>query len=428
MKKALLIFVSFILIGTLAACSQTASAAVLKSDKPRETPVVSQTDMTKLVEGNNAFAWNLYQVLKQQEGNIFYSPYSISEALAMTYGGARGTTEQQMASALQFLLDQDQLHQAFNGLDQELAQRGQGNQNNTQNNDEAGFHLNVANAIWGQKGFPFLSSYLDLLAQNYGAGLRVLDFARSPEASRETINNWVSEQTAGKIKDLLPQGSITDITRLVLTNAIYFKAAWLYQFQKENTATGTFDMLNGGTVSIPMMHQQESFGYDQGADYQAIELPYNGDELSMIVLLPAADQFQAFEASLDEAKLNDIINNIESTEVKLTMPQFSFDSEFGLKSALSDLGMPEAFDPQKADFSGMDGKRDLFITDIIHKAYISVNEAGTEAAAATGVVVGATAMPTNIVDMNIDHPFIFLIRDIQTGSILFIGRVMNPTA
>jgi serpin B len=424
MKKAILILISAILIGTLAACSQTVSADVLKSDKPRETPAVSQTDTAKLVEGNSTFAWDLYQILNKQEGNIFFSPYSISEALAMTYGGARGTTEQQMADALKFLMSQDLLHPAFNGLDQELAMRGQG----AQGKDEKGFRLNVVNAIWGQKGYPFLSSYLDLLAQNYGAGLRVLDFAKSPEPSRQTINNWVSEQTEGKIQDLLPEGSITDLTRLVLTNAIYFNAAWLHQFKVENTADGTFSLPDGSTMSVPMMNQMDYFNYGKGPDYQMIELPYDGQQLSMVIILPDPSKFQTVEGNLSYAGLADMMVNLKSAEVRLAMPKFNFDSDFGLKEALSDLGMPVAFDPNNADFSGMDGSHNLFISDVIHKAYVSVDENGTEAAAATGVIVGTTAMPIDIVDLTIDHPFIFFIRDIQTGAILFIGRVMNPAS
>jgi serpin B len=422
MKKAILIFIAAILLITLAGCTQAVSADVLKSDKQRETPGISQSDLAKLVEGNGAFALNLYQILKGEEGNFLYSPYSISEALAMTFGGARGTTEQQMAETLKFLLAQNQLHAAFNGLDQELAKRGQG----AKGKDEKGFRLNVINAIWGQKDFPFSSKYLDLLAQNYGAGLRVLDFMKSPEPSRDTINKWVSEQTEEKIKDLLPQGSITELTRLVLTNAIYFNAAWQNPFYESGTSSGSFNLLTGGNVSVPMMKQQASFGYTEGDGYQAVEMFYDGHELSMVVLLPEIKKFNNFESSLNSQKLAEIINNLNSASVRLTMPKFKFDSEFGLKDALTSLGMTAAFDPGSADFSGMDGKKDLYISDVVHKAYISVDEKGTEAAAATGVVVGTTSMPVEVKDVTLDHPFIFLIRDIETGAILFAGRVMNP--
>jgi serpin B len=421
MKKALLILLTIIIVLTLAACSQTASASELKSDKPRETPAVNQSDLQKLVEGNTAFAANLYKLLKEKDGNFFYSPHSISEALAMTFGGARTTTEKQMAETLNFLLSSNQLHTAFNSLDAALASRGQG----AKGKDDQGFRLHVVNAIWGQKDFSFLPAYLDLLAQNYGAGLRILDFKKSPEPSRQTINQWVSDQTEGKIKDLLPKGSIDDYTRMVLTNAIYFNAAWLSQFQKNSTFNGTFTLIDGSKVTVPMMNQQKFFNYNKGANYQVVELYYDGRELSMVIILPDASQFTSFENALSGQQLSQIIGNLSPADVRLSMPKFKIESEFSLKDALSDLGMPVAFTDQ-ADFSGMDGKRDLFIKDVVHKSFVDVDEAGTEAAAATGVIVGLTSMPTEIKEMKIDHPFIFLIRDIQTGAILFIGRVMNP--
>ncbi len=421
MKKALILIITAILLFPLAACAQPAAADVLKSDKPRQTPAVSSTDMTNLVDGNSTFAFNLYQALKGTEGNLFYSPYSISEALAMTYGGARGSTEQQMAAALQFKLSQNQLHPAFNNLDLELAKRGQG----AKGKDEKGFRLNVINAIWGQRDFPFKSDYLDLLAQNYGAGLRVLDFIKSPEPSRGTINQWVSDQTEGKIKDLLPQGSISDLTRLVLTNAIYFNAAWLFPFDAKATSSGPFHPLTGGDVTVPMMKQTKTYSYVKGNNYQAVELPYDGRELSMVIFLPAAEQFKAFEAALNGQQVRDIIASIKPQQVVLTMPRFKVESQFSMKKTLSDLGMQVAFTEQ-ADFSGMDGRKDLLISDVVHKAFVSVDEAGTEAAAATGVIVGVTSAPPQQVVVTLDHPFIFLIRDIKTGAILFIGRVLNP--
>jgi serpin B len=422
MKKVLFTILMSITLLALIGCTQPVSASEIKSDKPRETPTVPQADAVNLVDGNSTFAFNLYQVLKDTDGNLFYSPYSISEALAMTYGGARGETEKQMAAALQFKLSQDKLHPAFNSLDLELAKRGQG----AKGTDDKGFRLHVVNAIWGQQDFKFLSSYLDLLSQNYGAGMRLVDYVKNAEQSRQTINQWVSDQTEGKIKDLLPEGSVNELTRLVLTNAIYFNAAWQSHFQKENTADGKFTLLNGTQVTVPMMKQTKAFKYTEGDNYQALELPYDGNELSMIILLPEADQFKAFESMLNSQKVKEIIQGLQSNEVNLTMPKFKVESQFGLKKALADLGMPVAFSENEADFSGMDGKKDLYISDVVHKAYVMVDENGTEAAAATGVVVGTTSMPSKIYDVTLDHPFIFFIRDIQTGAILFTGRVMNP--
>jgi serpin B len=422
MKKAFFLVLAVISLMGIPACSQLATADVLKSDKPRVTsPSVSQSDMTKLVEGDSAYAMNLYQALKESDGNFFYSPYSISEALAMTYGGARGDTEKQMASTLHFILSQNQLHPAFNGLDLELAKRGQG----AKGKDEQGFRLHVVNALWGQKDFKFNSEYLDLLAENYGAGLRVLDFIKATEQSRIAINQWVSDQTEGKIKDLVPRGAIDQLTTLVLTNAIYFNAAWKNQFHLEATSSGPFHLLTGNDVSVPLMKQMESLGYAQGDNYQAVELPYDGNELSMVILLPKLDQFKTFEASLNSQQVSNIIGTIQYKPVILSMPKFKFESSFGLKKTLSNMGMPVAFSSD-ADFSGMDGRKDLFITDVIHKSFVSVDEAGTEAAAASAVIVGTTSMPASPVELTIDHPFIFLIRDIKTGTILFVGRVLNP--
>jgi serpin B len=423
MKNILVIALALALILPAVFSARPAAAEVLQSDKERVTsPDVSPGDQALLVEGNSAFAFELYQALKETDGNLFYSPFSISLALAMTYAGARGETEAQMAAVLRFLLDQSTLHPAFNQLDTELAGRGQG----AQGKDGEGFRLNVVNAIWGQKDYEFLPPFLDVLAENYGAGLRILDFINAAERSRLTINEWVSQQTEGRIKDLIPPGRIDALVRLVLTNAIYFNAAWKYPFEKQMTANGPFYLIDGGQVNVPMMRQTESFGYTEVEGYQAIELPYDGDELSMVILLPEAGNFEAFEAGLQSQQVDAIINDLQNTEVALTMPKFEFDSEFSLKDTLAGMGMPIAFSPDEADFSGMRGNQELFISDVIHKAFLAVDEAGTEAAAATAVIMKNTAVPEPPVQVTIDHPFIFLIRDIQTGTILFVGRVLNP--
>ncbi len=406
--------------------SARAPGVAVASEKERvSSPDVAGGDLNTLVEGNTAFAFALYRRLVEQEGgkNLFYSPYSISLALAMTYAGARGETEEQMAEALRFKLPQEDLHPAFNALDQELAQRGEG----AEGKDQEGFRLNIANAIWGQEDYEFLSTFLDVLAENYGAGLRVLDFATAPEESRVAINDWVSEQTEGKIEDLIPQGLISSLTRLVLTNAIYFNAAWADPFEEESTEEGAFRLLDGSEVSVPMMRQTESFGYAEGGDYQAIELPYDGHELSMVIVLPEEGELEAFEDSLDAERLDAILKARERRQVALTMPKFEFEAQFSLAQTLAALGMPQAFTPD-ADFSGMTGARDLFISEVVHKAFVSVDEAGTEAAAATAVVMVESAMPEEPVEMTVDHPFLFLIRDIESGAILFVGRVVDPGA
>jgi len=427
MKRLIVVLVIVLLLPLIASIQmgQPAVGEVLQSDKERiSLPDAASNEQALLVEGNSAFAFELYQAaLKGKEGNLFYSPHSISLALGMTYAGARGDTAGQMATTLHFMLEQDRLHPAFNWLDAELARRGEG----AQGKDGEGFRLNIVNAIWGQKDYEFLTNFLDVLAENYGAGLRILDFINETEKSRLTINDWVSDQTEGRIEDLIPQGAIDALTRLVLTNAIYFNAAWECPFDEDMTADGPFYLLDGGKVTVPMMKQTESFGYTKGEGYQAVELLYDGDELSMVILLPASGNFEAFEEGLQAQKVSDIISGLQLTEVALTMPKFEFESEFSLKDTLAEMGMPIAFSGA-ADFSGMTGNPELCISEVVHKAFVAVDEAGTEAAAATAVIMKLTAVPEPPVPVTIDRPFIFLIRDIETGAILFVGRVLNPGA
>jgi len=427
MKKALLSLLPIIIILNLVSCAQPSSLPVefLQSSKPRITePDVSESDLTTQVSGNSYFAFDLYQPLREGNDNLFYSPYSISLALAMTYAGARGETARQMADTLHFNLNQDRLHPVFNSLDIELNKRGEG----ARGKDGEGFKLNIVNAIWGQKDYKFLSGFLDIIAQNYGAGLRPLDFASELEKSRLTINNWVSDQTNEKIEDLIPQGVLNPATVLVLTNAIYFNAAWQYPFNENQTEDGPFYLLDGNTVTVPMMSNTELYGYTEGDDYQAVELPYDGSELSMVILLPQTGQFEAFENTLDGKQVADIIRGIGHQQVALTMPKFTYESKFMMKKTLSDMGMSDAFLGGIADFSGINGERSLFIDEVIHQSFVDVDEAGTEAAAATAVIIAESAAPAEPKQVTIDRPFIFLIRDIETGTILFVGRVLNPGA
>ena len=393
----------------------------VRSEKTRVTiPLATNSELTDLVRGNNDFAFGLYQKLREEEsGNLFYSPYSISLALAMTYAGARGETERQMSNALHFILSQDKLHSAFNALDLQLASRGQG----SSGQDSKGFRLNIANAIWGQQGYNFLQDFLDKLAENYGAGMRIANFTEAPENSRVTINDWVAHQTEDKIKDLIPSGAIDNFTRLVLTNAIYFNAAWLHTFDERATAEGDFHLLNGSSIKVPMMRQTESFGYARNTGYQAVELLYDGSEISMVILLPDKGNFDPFEKSLNAELVSRISKDMRRNRIELIMPLFEFEAQFKLGAMLQKMGISDAFNPQLADFSGMDGTKRLSISDAFHKAFVLVNENGTEAAAATGVVIGITSAPPRV---TVDRPFIFLIRDIATNTTLFVGRVIDP--
>jgi serpin B len=404
-------------------CAQpSAHAMEAKSDLDREvSPQVESSDLEKLVGGNSAFAFDLYQALREEEGNLFYSPYSISLALAMTYAGARGETEAQMAETLQFLLPQEKLHPTFNALDLDLASRGEG----VDEEQGEAFRLSIANSIWGQQDYEFLSDFLDTLALNYGAGLRLVDFAKATEEARQLINQWVEDQTEEKIKDLIPEGALNSLTRLVLANAIYFKAGWVYPFDEGNTQEGLFYLLDGSEVSANFMFQVEEFNYAKGEGYQAVELPYVGWNTSMVILLPEIDRFESFEASLSSNRVAEILADLHMQNIQLKMPKFEYESDYGLSDILAEMGMPSAFDSD-ADLSGMDGTKMLFIQDILHKAFVSVDEEGTEAAAATAVIVGLKALPEQPVEVTVDHPFIFMIRDMETGTILFLGRVMNP--
>ena len=417
--------VALLLLTLLPGGLQPAVAETLRSDKPRITsPDIATAEQALLIEGNSAFAFELYRALKGEEGNLFYSPHSVSVALVMTYAGASGETAEQMADTLHFLFEQERLHRAFNWLDAELAQRGEG----IEGKDEDGFRLSIANAIWGHKDYHFLSTFLDVLAENYGAGLRILDFVEETEASRLAINQWVSDQTENRIRDLIPRGAIDELTRLVLTNAIYFNAHWEHPFDAKSTTNGHFYLLDGRQITVRMMRQTEVFNYARGQGYQAVELPYNGGELSMVILLPNAGEFEAFENEIQAELASDIIDGLQPARLALTMPKFEFGSQFSLNDMLAGMGMPLAF-TEEADFSGMTDIRELFISDVVHKAFVAVDEAGTEAAAATGVVMAPTAMPPDPdVQVTIDRPFIFLIRDIETGAILFVGRVLNPDA
>jgi serpin B len=397
---------------------------LVQSEKARVTsPDVPDDELAGLVSGNSTFAFALYEEARGQGGNIFYSPYSISIALAMTYAGARSETEEQMAEVMRFTLAQDRLHPAFNALDLELASRGEG----AAGADGEGFRLNIVNRIWGQIGYAFLSEFLDVLAVNYGTGLSLLDFSTEPEESRVVINDWVAEHTEERIEDLIPEGAITSDTRLVLTNAVYFNAAWSSPFEEESTRDRPFNLLDGGEVAVPMMNQVETFGYAAGDGYEAVELLYDGGELSMVIFLPEAGRFGNFEETLDAVRATTIVGDLTTRNLDLTMPRFTFRWETSLRDALETMGMTNAF--LGADFSGMDGRHGLAIQDVIHQAFVLVNEQGTEAAAATAVIIGETAAPEpeDPLVVVIDRPFLFFIRDIETETILFLGRVLDPS-
>ena len=375
---------------------------------------------TAVAKGNTAFALDLYRELKDAGDNLFFSPYSISAALAMTYAGARGNTATQMAEVLHFNLKQEKLHAAFAGLDALL--------NAVQ--EEGDIQLSTANALWPQKNYPFREEYLAFVKKHYGVTITPLDYQRETEAARITINRWVKKKTKDKIRNLIQPGVLNALTRLVLTNAIYFKGNWASRFDKKQTKEDTFFLLSGKTVRVPLMTQKNKFAYAENRSLQVLELPYIGDNLSMIVLLPRkTDGLPEIESQLSIESLERWTAVLKKQKVEVFFPRFKMTSQFRMDKTLVSMGMSDAFSASTADFSGMDGHPHwLFIGAVIHKAFVDVNEEGTEAAAATAVVMRIKmAAPTPAPTFRADHPFIFLIRENDTGSILFIGRVLDPT-
>lgn len=391
-----------------------AVVAVACSRTPKRPPAPKE-DTDALVKGNNTFAFDLYGKLREREGNLFFSPYSISTALAMTYAGARGDTAKEMADTLHLTLDESRLHRAFAALRYDLLGGGK----------KRGYQLSVANALWGQKGYDFLTDFVKLTKDNYGTGLREVDFVRAAEAARKTINDWVEKETKDRIKELLAQGTVGPDTRLVLTNAIYFKGDWASQFKKDATRNQPFHLSADKSTQVPMMSQKGKFGYLETDTFQALEMPYVGKDLSMVVLLPKkVDGLGALEKDLSADRLAGWLGRLREREVQVILPRFRTTSEFALNDVLSELGMKKAF-TSAADFSGLSGRTDLFISAVVHKAFVDVNEEGTEAAAATAVV-SARKGEVGGVRFRADHPFVFLIRDRRSDSVLFLGRLAQP--
>lgn len=387
-----------------------------------------------VVEGNNKFALELYAKLGDKEGNLFFSPYSISTAMAMVYNGARGSTETQMARVMHYpvivrpgeelgstiTLDRRQFAEAFGKIIKGLNDRG----------EKSDYELSVANALWGQKDYEIIPDFTRVVSTQYGGECKSIDFVGATEKARKTINTWVEKKTKNKIKDLLKPGVLNRMTRLVLTNAIYFKGSWASQFKKAATRPGPFTLADGKKINVPMMNQTEQFKYTEAEDFQAIELPYGDNELSMIILLPKrTDGLVDLEKKMTAENLSRWRKKMYKRKVVVSVPKFKMTSQFSLASVLKSMGMRDVFTPSLADLSGINGRKDLFISAVIHKAYVDVNEEGTEAAAATAVSITVTSvMPDRPAVFRADRPFLFLIRDNISGGILFIGRVMEPKA
>jgi serpin B len=373
----------------------------------------------ELVAGNNRFALDLYQKLNSKPDEpLFFSPYSISTALAMTYAGARGDTATEMAKTLHFTLPDDQLQTAYGSAMKQLTAAA----------PDQGYQFRIANRLLGQQGFQFLDPFLKITRDDYGAELSQVDFVHEAEPARVTINAWVEQQTNDKIKDLIPAGALNADTRLVLANAIYFKGDWQTPFDKQETQKAAFHLTADKTADVDMMYQQKHFRFARIDDALLLEMPYKSGDLSMVVLLPTkVDGLPSLEKSLTAENYDKWLAALRSRDVRVWFPKFNATQQIGLASPLSAMGMPLAFS-SNADFSGMDGKRDLFISAVIHKAFVDVDEKGTEAAAATGIVMSATAIarPVEPEEFKADHPFVFLLRDTRSGIILFMGRFTGP--
>ena len=387
--------------------------------EPKQPPKAEDIGSTsqgiqEVVDANNKFAFDLYAELdKPEQENIFYSPYSISAALAMTYEGAKGQTADEMKAVFHFP-ESNILRSNFAAIYNEI------------NKKDKPYKLSTGNALWAQQNYKFLEEYLSTVEKYYGGKAANVDFVMETEKSRQTINTFIEEQTNNKIKDLIPQGVLDASTRMVLTNAIYFKGTWTWEFDKSDTSEQDFKVTPNNVVKTPMMYMKndkEKFSYADVGDLQILELPYKGEEISMLILLPT-ENLDAIESSLTAEKLEEWKSQMKEDKLDaIYLPKFEFDTKYFMKETLSKMGMPSAFG--NADFSGMDGTKSLFIDAIIHQAFVKVDEEGTEAAAVTAVVMTQTAVMQRKI-FRADHPFIFIIQEKETGNILFLGRVNDP--
>lgn len=370
-----------------------------------------------VIEANEQFAFDLYAKYKSEEGNLFFSPYSISSALAMTYEGAKGKTAEEMQAVLHLPDDQERIRADFASINNEL------------NKADKAYELTTANALWAQEDYPFVEDYFNVVAEYYGGQVTNLDFTTDTEKSRVTINNWVEDKTNDKIKDLIPEGVLTPMTRLVLTNAIYFKADWDSQFEAKDTRDGPFQLDSGQSVTAPMMRQTNDYNYGETGNLQILEMDYRGDDLSMLIILPKDGYLNQVEDAFNQNKLSDWKSGMGTEEVRVILPKFTFETKYFMAKDLQEMGMPTAFIYPGADFTGMSPTGELYIDEVIHQTFVEVAEYGTEAAAATAVVMeaGGVRATDEPKIFNADHPFIFIIQQKDSGNILFMGRLSDPT-
>ena len=411
----LILSVSTLLCGT-ALGNENAMGNQLETGAVAEPAAVHLTDMEQAAIASNRFALDMYHEL-ESGGNLFFSPWSLNTALAMTYEGARGKTADEMRSVLHFSGDESARLQSFSSIDQRI------------NGNESGYILSTANALWVDNDFSLLDGYRDLVDRSYHARVTNLDFKGASDESRKIINAFVEQKTSQKIKDLIPPPYVDSSTCLILTNAIYFKGTWVKEFNKSLTRDENFHTSDGRIVAVPMMRrlgQEAKFNYLETEKLQMLQMPYLGKKLSMMILLPKDKDIASLESSLSVEKITQWKEELELQRVDLYLPKFKIDAKYILGENLTNLGMPTAL-TQAADFSGMSANRGLFISAVIHQAHVEVNEEGTEAAASTAVVMSRSAAAGPRVPVfRADRPFIFMIMDEETGCILFLGRVSDP--
>lgn len=373
-------------------------------------------DVSGLAAQNNRFAADLYQQLSPDSDNIFFSPYSLSNALSMTLAGAEGDTEKQMKKALGVDMGKQDLFAAFSTLNKTINEL----------NRQAGISVLCANGLWAQTGYPFQKAFLKLVADDFDAEIQQVDFVTGHEYQRRQINAWVEQQTNDKIIDLLPADALDPRTRMVLVNAVYFKGDWAIPFNPEMTKKADFRAYPEGLHSVPMMCRQAEFNYTRDDRFEMLELPYAGQSASMLILLPdSRDDLKEVGKVLTVDYINELYGRLAKNDVRVLLPRFKVQGNFSLSGVLRTMGMGVAFDG-RADFSGMNGEKSLYLNEVIHKAVIEVDEKGSEAAAATGVVMRATSAIPKVTVFQADHPFVFLIRENKTGLILFLGRLVKP--
>ncbi len=413
---------------------------VAKSDLQREeNPAIGDDAKAKLVDGHNAFAFDMFDLIRQDEGagkNMFFSPTSMTIALSMAYAGARGSSATEMAAALHYTLPPEDLFASFNWLDQTLEGRDDFAFERARSEAEMygeklpsrdDFRLHVVNSIWGERTMTFEQPFLDTLAVNYGAGVFLSDFKGNPDVERVRINDWVAEETLDRIQDLIPEGAIDGGTRSVLVNAIHLKMPWDKPFDKADDLT--FTRPDGTSVAAPAIMKSELWQYAEADGVQAVRIPLEGAQVELVVVAPPAGGLDAFEAGLTNESFQTLFDGMQIHQVNFRMPKVNFTTDsIQLRPKLETLGMSAPFSPESADFSGITTDEPLFISDVIHKAMLGIDENGVEAAAATAVILAGSGMPPEPVDFHVDRPFFVAIVDAPTDTILFAGHIVDPTS